>query len=83
LHAADDRVNLLVHRDLEHIILPEDRTYIESVLADFRERIRIDAVGLFQQLCSLATGPLLTREVGDFPTDPSPIHQIQSEFSLL
>jgi hypothetical protein len=46
--------------------------YLEELLKDFIERAKTDPAALFNQICSLAVGPLVTRATGsnlsEFPT---------------
>jgi hypothetical protein len=67
----DRKLRLLVHPELRTIVQAEDLAYPESLLSDFLERARQHPEELFNQLCSLGVGPLVTQEVGasvsDFP----------------
>ena len=49
---------------MNQVVQIEDIAYIDSLLRDFIERARLNPVDLFQQLCSLAVGPLVALEVG-------------------
>jgi hypothetical protein len=64
-------LQFLVHPELRKTVGEEDLGYIDSLLKDFLERARLHPEALFQQLCSLAAGPLIAQEagsqLGDFP----------------
>ena len=67
----DRKLRFLVHPELHTIVQSEDFAYLESLLRDFLERARQHPEDLFNQLCSLGVGPLVTQEVGanvsDYP----------------
>ena len=71
LQEAKSALRFLIHPKLDEIVAPIDLLYIQSLLRDFLERVRLHAEQLFQHLCSLAVGPLLTGTVGEIPTSPS------------
>ena len=59
-----DALCLLVHPDLYQCVREEDCSYIKSLLNDIFERAKSQPNALFEQLCSLAAGPLIACEVG-------------------
>jgi hypothetical protein len=70
----------LIHPRLHQIVKSIDLPYIESLLEDFIERVRLNAVLLFEQLCSLTVGPLLTRTIGEQIVDHPDIHDLALQF---
>lgn len=73
LVVEDDEAGLrfLLHPHLQSLILAQDRDYISALLKDFSERAKLHPEDLFQQLCTLSVGPLITYAIGsqlsDFP----------------
>jgi hypothetical protein len=57
-----------------------DVEYIESVLRDFLERAKDHPAGLFEQLSSLAVGPLVTQETGQQISDHPILLELSSRF---
>lgn len=54
----------LVSPTYREIVQGNDLAYIDSLLNDFRERAKQNPEALFQQLCSLGVGPLVTLKAG-------------------
>ena len=71
LRGAEGGLSFLVEPDWQSMVPDADLNYIEALFDDFRERARQTPGGLFEQLCSLGVGPLVTQEVGkqisDYP----------------
>jgi hypothetical protein len=57
-------LQFLVHPELRKHVQADDLAYIESLLRDFARRAKLHPDALFQQLCSLAVGPLIVQETG-------------------
>lgn len=55
-------IRILVDPEWQLMILPQDRDFIQEILADFGRRTDTDAV--FKQLSQLNWGPLVTQEIG-------------------
>ena len=66
---------------LSQIVRDEGLAYIESLLKDFVERSKTCPGGLFQQLCSLAVGPLVTVEVGSRLSEHPRLQELSSHFT--
>lgn len=64
LRSEDGQLRLLVHPERSKIIQSEDLDYIESLFQDLPERAKVDPDLLFEQLCHLGVGPLVTKTVG-------------------
>lgn len=79
----DGRLNILVHPDWQSIVLPEDFQYIGSVLDDFLERAKEEPGHLFEQVCSLGVGPLVTHQTGERVSDYPHLLELCSQFSQL
>ena len=60
-----EELRICVHPNLKKFIEDVDREYVDSLLQDLRERSGLDPDGLFEHLCSLSVGPLVTCEIGD------------------
>ena len=73
-------LRLLVSPTLREVVLEEDLAYIDSLLEDFLERAKRHPAALFQQLCSLAVGPLVTQETGTRLTDYPLFMELSSRF---
>jgi hypothetical protein len=54
----------LVSPTYREVVQGHDLAYIDSLLNDFKERAKLNSEALFQQLCSLGVGPLVTQEAG-------------------
>lgn len=64
--------NVFVDPNWQEVAETSDHDYIGAILADFKNRAKIDAKALFRQASSLSVGPLVTSEVGTFQlNDPS------------
>lgn len=72
-----------VRPDWQPGILDEDRDYLDALLADFLERAQLDPEALFQQLCALGVGPLITREVGAQLADRPDLLALAASFKHL
>jgi len=66
LDVEDDRfkLELFVHPSWHEFVAEDDRGYMEALFKDFIERTIHDPEMLFEQLCSLETGPLVVIRVG-------------------
>lgn len=76
----DDALRFFVRPCLSEVVASEDLSYFESLLSDFPERARLHPSELFQQLCSLSVGPLVTRESGGQLSDFPDIQAMASQF---
>jgi hypothetical protein len=77
---AEFELRFLRHPRLHQVVKATDLHYIESLLADFIERVRYDAAHLFEQLCALSVGPLVTRTVGEQTVHYPEIHDLALQF---
>lgn len=77
---AECVLRFLIHPTLHRIVNAIDLPYIESLLVDFIERVKLNAELLFAQLCSLTVGPLVTRTVGERIADFPDIHDRALQF---
>jgi hypothetical protein len=73
-------LRFLVHPELRNIVGEEDIVFIESLLLDFSERAKLHPAALFNQLCSLGVGPLVTQEAGSDISEYPPIKELSSRF---
>ena len=73
-------LRIYIRPDWQAIILPSDQEYITSLLSDFEIRISTDPDALFEQLSSLAVGPLITYDCESDPTRHSRILEMASQF---
>jgi hypothetical protein len=77
---AECGLHLLIHPRLHQIVKAVDLPYIEALLEDFIERVKLNAALLFKQLCSLSVGPLFTRAVGEQIVDHPDIYGLALQF---
>ena len=80
LKDKEDSLRILIHPDFRTIVLPEDSTYLDSLLKDFLERAKLHPAALFKHLSSLGVGPLVTQEVGSYPSEDPSIRELSSRF---
>lgn len=78
---ADYALHILIHPGLKKIVDAIDMPYIESLLEDFIERVKLHAVELFRHLCSLVVGPLQAGTVGEQLCEYPDIHELALQFS--
>ena len=83
LNAPNGDLSLLVSPTLRQIVQGSDLAYIDSLLKDFVVRATLRPSALFEQLCSLGVGPLVTYELGSSLTDHPHISQLCSSFKDL
>jgi hypothetical protein len=76
----EEGLRLFVHPNLTEIVKPEDASFIEQLFEDFVQRAKDAPADLFEQLCSLSVGSLLTVDVGDLLTSSSPLTEPYSQF---
>lgn len=76
-------LSFLVHPDLRKYVREEDRDYLDSLLEDFSERAKLDSEALFQQLCSLAVGPLIPCQVGELLAEYPQLMELSARFVLV
>lgn len=73
-------LHFLVHPELLNSVREVDQSYFHSLLLDLAERAKLHPDALFQQLCSLAVGPLIAREVGSHFGSYSELLSLYAEF---
>jgi len=73
----------LVRPDWRSAVQPEDVNYITNLFRDFPERADEQAAALFEQLSSLAVGPLVTQQTGERISDYPPLLDQFSRFVQL
>lgn len=73
-------LRLLVAPDLASIVCEDDRNYIDELIADFVKRSAEVSNSLFQQLCSLSVGPLITHQLGLVDNDDWTLQKYFSDF---
>jgi hypothetical protein len=78
-----DGVRLFVNPDWRQFVVQEDFEYIETLLPDIRQRAERHPEALFEQLCSLAAGPLTTSEVGSNLADNASLQNLVSLYVRL
>ncbi len=64
LRSREGHLRIFVDPDWRNLVQAEDRDYISEILVDFRQRAQHDPEGLFEQVKSLAVGPLLSHSEG-------------------
>jgi hypothetical protein len=74
------RLQFLVPLDFRSLVDQADLEYIKQLLKDLPKRAQRDAQVLFDQLCSLSVGPLVTRRVGTCNAHSSDFDQICTGF---
>ena len=52
------------HPNLDEVVQPSDIEYLKDLLQDMAGRMKVNADGLFAQLCRLNVGPLTTHRIG-------------------
>ena len=73
-------LHFLVSPKLGQVVQGNDMAYIDSLLRDFIERAKLHPGDLFQQLCSLSVGPLVTLEVGSHLTNYPRLQELSLRF---
>ena len=73
-------LKFFIHKDFRSIVREQDVGYIESVLRDLPESAKCEPVVLFNHLCSLSVGPLVTHEIGWSLADSPSALEISSQF---
>lgn len=82
--SPDSGLSLFVNSRWPDIVDHEHKDYFRSLLEDFALRAKLDPGGLFQQICSLNVGPLVTRdEVREWETRDDSVKALQFEFEEL
>jgi len=77
------RLRILVRPDWQSVVSGEDRDYLDALLTDLAERAENDPETLFQQLCSLATGPLATVGAGSHLAGHPDLLELSNTFKIL
>jgi hypothetical protein len=77
---AECELQFLISPRLRQIVKDIDLPYIDSLLKDFIERVKLNAALLFEQLCSLSVGVLLTWAVGEQIVDHPEIRDLALQF---
>jgi len=80
IQEAEDALRFMIHPNLRDIVDAIDLPYIQSLLVDFLERVKLNATHLFRHLCSLAIGPLLTEAVGEQLSLYPEINKLTAQF---
>lgn len=83
LKSVENDLSLLVHPEWRSMVEKQDLTYLESLFQDFLERARLRPEALFEQLCALGVGPLVTRKVGSQLSDEPWLKSVLSSFVQL
>jgi hypothetical protein len=73
-------LHFLVSPKLDEVVQGDDIAYIDSLMGDFIERAKLHPGELFQQLCSLSVGPLVTFEVDSHLADHPRLQELSSRF---
>jgi len=80
LREQDDNLSLLAHPDLSAVIEHPDLLFVESVLQDFVERANLHPDMLFEHVCSLWHGPLITVASGVDISEAPLLIELSSRF---
>lgn len=80
LRGSEGSLRFLVHPELRTTIQGEDLTYLEELLQDFRERSKLHPTELFEQISSLAVGPLVTQMNGSNLSEHLSIQKLSLRF---
>jgi hypothetical protein len=78
--AANGSLHILVDPGWRSVIGARDLEYIGSLLHDFLGRAKEEPAALFEQLCTLAVGPLVTHETGERISDHPALEELSSRF---
>lgn len=76
-------LQLRARQDWQSSVDEEDRDYLDALMCDFMERAQFRPEALFQQLCFLGSGPLVTREAGSLSADRVDLLDLCATFKLL
>jgi hypothetical protein len=74
------RLHFLIDPGWRAIVQAKDVKYIESLFTDFLERAKERPTVLFEQLSTLAVGPLVTQETGEQIADHPALFDLSSRF---
>jgi len=80
LEDCDGCFEIFVSPNLKVLIRQDHLQYMNELLEDFNQRMRLDPVALFEQLCSLSVGLLVTQKVGTCSADEDYLDSICSGF---
>lgn len=79
----DGALHIRVCPDWRNVALEPDPDYWSALFDDFVERAKAEPEALFEQLCSLSVGPLVTQSTGDnIAQDPEIVALWQSFVDL-
>jgi hypothetical protein len=76
-------LRFLVDPGWRSVVCARDLEYIGSLLHDFLGRAKEQPAALFEQLSSLAVGPLVTKETGERISDHPVLFELSSRFVQL
>jgi hypothetical protein len=64
LRGENGSIRFFIHPELRTIVEGKDLAYIEALLLDLPERAKQRPAELFEQISSLAVGPLVVKDFG-------------------
>jgi hypothetical protein len=83
LKDASGGLRFLIDPGWRSVVRVPDVEYIASLLRDFLERAKEHPAALFEQLSSLAVGPVVTQEIGEQISDHPILLELSSRFVRL
>jgi hypothetical protein len=82
-HSKEGTVEARMRPDWDGVVLEHDREYISAVFEDFRQRVTLDPIQLFEQVSNLSMGPLVTVATGsDLVSDAEFLHLFEEFMAL-
>ena len=82
-HSKEGTVEARIRPDWDTVVLEHDGEYISAVFEDFRQRVRLDPIQLFEQVSNLSIGPLVTVATGsDLVSDAEFLHLFEEFIAL-
>jgi hypothetical protein len=73
-------LEILTHSDWRNLVEPIDAEYIDSLFLDFKQRATHHPEELFEQLCWLGVGPLVTIQAGESISDHPALLELCDSF---
>lgn len=80
IEQEDGSLQFLIERDFEQRLKVDDIAFLLDVVRDFPTRSKTAPRALFEELCALNAGPLVTRKAFFAPPDDPSFVEVRSKF---